>query len=102
MNRIFLVILCGNILSACASKPIHLPMQPISSPPLGQERTTQLGDRLLMQASGYKTDILQVETMDPFGGLYYKRVLLSGAGFQYFYQFRPKSGGFEERVWYGD
>lgn len=67
MKKVFVAVLFGAILSGCASRPIHLPMQPISDPPLGQERTTQLGDRLLMQALGYQTDILRVETMDPFG-----------------------------------
>ena len=55
------------LLSACAGKPIRLPLQPVSEPPVGQEHTTHLGDRMLMQSIGYYTDILRVKTIDAFG-----------------------------------
>ena len=63
-----LCVVLGTIaLCACASKPVRLPLQPVSEPPLGQERTIHLGDRLLTQAEGYQTDILRVQSISAFG-----------------------------------
>lgn len=55
------------VLSSCGGAPIRLPVQPVSEPPLGELHTIHLGERLLTQAVGYRTDVLRVESMDRFG-----------------------------------
>lgn len=67
MKKLYVALLGAVLLSGCAGQPIQLPLRPVSEPPTGQERTVNLGDRMLMQAVGYRTDILSVDAMSPFG-----------------------------------
>ncbi len=67
MTRILFLAVVISLVASCASKRIYLPLQPISEPPLQQQITVNLGERMLMQAKGYYTDILRVGTIDAFG-----------------------------------
>ena len=50
------------LLTGCASGP-RIPFEDVSLPPLNQQSSAHLGERLLMQAQGFYTDIVHVDNL---------------------------------------
>ncbi len=67
MKKAFIILLATHLLMACSHKQYHLPVSQVSTPQLNQEFTTNLGERMIMQAVGLYTDILKIKTLDVYG-----------------------------------
>lgn len=57
-----LMLFSSTLLAGCASTPTFN-FQDVSYPPINQTSTAHLGDRLMMQGRGFRTDIVDVSTL---------------------------------------
>ncbi len=89
MIKYGLVVVMAALLSACGStpKPSNVSVEKVTMPPVGEESTAFLGERMILTGTGYYTETLTIPTFDAYAADFVNAKFYRGLGTDTFWAY---------------